>query len=139
MENVDDCFRKVIIPATPRQDGAGASGTASNTEGRHEPTILLDEQREWYAELHGPGPSSSAWNLLWPTTLANFVGSGANANRVPLHNGVESRQGGEHNYLGGVFVLDGNGREVWRHKETRFGDIADTDRLEEAMREALQA
>ena len=50
---------------------------------------------------------------------------------------VSGTMGGEARYLGGLILLDGCGREVWRKKERFYGDTADIEEVEKIVKEMM--
>eukprot|EP00392_Amoebophrya_sp_AT5.2_P014716 g14877.t1 len=111
VENVEEALRPVV----QRSEGGGP--------------ILVDGDREWFELLHGKGPSTKGSDFLSPFALWNFLGK--HVFQIP--DGVEPKIGGDVRWLGGLLVLDGEGREVFRHTESRYGDICDVDALQAAV------
>lgn len=96
--------------------------------------IYLDDDKKWFEVLHGTDEPTVKSPLI--STL--FSPQGFYALFCRKRGGekgkVAGMVGGEAAYLGGLLLLDKEGKEVWRYKESFYGDTVETEEVEKVVR-----
>ena len=90
------------------------------------PLVLLDRERHFWNLLGQQEPHT--WvltNMLTPTFWSNYNKS-KSTQKITKSNTV-----GDTRYWGGLFIVDANGNEIFRHTETKgYGDVAQISEVE---------